>query len=336
MRLNNPIKAKMNSAIGWLGGKTRLRPTIINCMPKHDCYVEIFCGSATVFFGKPPVKIEIINDINHELINLFKVISGTYFDEAVRQEFVEYVKWMPAARESFVEWQKWPAKKLDELNPAQRAFVYYYCIKKGFSSIKQGGYEASPLSKRRYNMNTDFEKFRRRFSTTNAQIEQMDFRNLIEKYSDPRARVFFFGDPPYFVADGTNYYEFVFGTQDHQEFKECCDKIHANGNQFLITYDDVQGVIDLYADYYIYRTDPIIYSASEESVERTNEKTELFITNYDLHAMLRDKEVEKSKGGPGRGDMFVKDRTDAYAGDNIRLTDKEIVVEGCIGLQRIN
>jgi len=334
MKVRDLIKPGCSSPIGWLGGKTRLRPTIINCMPQHDCYVEVFAGSATVFFGKPPAKIEVINDVNHELINLFKVLSGTYFDEKVRKEFVEYVRWMPAARESFVEWQKWADKKLDELNPAQRAFVYYYCIKKGFSSIKQGGYEASPLTKSRYNMNTDFERFKKRFSSTNAQIEQIDFRKLIEKYSDPRAKVFFFCDPPYFVADGTNYYEFVFGDQDHQDFKECCDKVHANGNQFLITYDDVQDVIDLYGDYFIYRTDPIIYSASEESVERTNEKTELFITNYDLHAMLKGK--QKTKGKPGGGDVFAATRSDAYAKTSVDTDDKDIIIEGCLGLQRIN
>ena len=67
MQVEKVIKPVQDSLIGWLGGKTKLRPTIINCMPPHKCYVEVFCGSATVFFGKPPKlsKIEIINDVQY-------------------------------------------------------------------------------------------------------------------------------------------------------------------------------------------------------------------------------------------------------------------------------
>jgi len=316
MLISQIIHPDCPAPIGWLGGKTRLRPTIINCMPKHSTYVEVFAGSATVFFGKPPVKNEIINDINEELINLYHVLSGTYFDEKIFDEFVEYVRWMPAARAAFETWKHWEWDKLKDLNPAQRAFVYYYCIKKGFSSVKQGGYEASSLSKSRYNQNTDFERFRTRFSKSNAQIERMDFRNLIKKYAEPRADVFFFCDPPYFVADGTNYYEHVFNSQDHQDFKACCDHIDQSDNKFLITYDDVPEVLDLYKEYHIYRTDPIIYSASEEAVERKTAKTELFITNYDLVKMFMKR---RNKG------MIFEEES----------TDSDIALKGCIGLHEV-
>jgi len=169
--------------LGYFGGKTKLRPTIISCIPDHDTYVEVFCGSGTVFFGKPPSKNEIINDVHSELVNLMKVISGTYFDSSIRQEFISYVRTMPASREAHKEWQKWDDIKLESLNPAQRAFIYYYCTKNGFSCVKKGGYAASPLTKNRYNMDTDFEVFCARFRSTSTQIEHMDFRDLIEKYN---------------------------------------------------------------------------------------------------------------------------------------------------------
>ena len=121
----------VRSPIGYFGGKTKLRPTIISCIPDHDTYVEVFCWSGTVFFGKPPSKNEIINDVHSELVNLMKVISGTYFDSSIRQEFISYVRTMPASREAHKEWQKWDDIKLESLNPAQRAFIYYYCTKNG-------------------------------------------------------------------------------------------------------------------------------------------------------------------------------------------------------------
>ncbi len=302
MKVKQVVKPKVDAFLGWLGGKTKLRPTIINCMPQHSCYVEVFAGSATVFFGKPPTRNEIINDIHGELVNLAKVISGTYFDDDIWQEFVHYVRTMPASRQAFQEWQKWEDEKLDQLNYAQRAFVYYYCIKKGFSSVKAGGYEASPFSSSRYNMNTDFERFCNRFRQSNAQIENMDFRSLFKKYNQPKgprkiSPVLFFCDPPYFVADDTNYYEHVFNHQDHMDFKKCCDEVHENDNRFLITYDDCPEVTELYKDYYLYRTDPIVYSASDEKVARGTAKCEIFITNYDLVKMLSKKNSSRNKFG---------------------------------------
>lgn len=311
-----------NSFIGWLGGKTRLRPTILTCIPNHKCYVETFCGSATVFFGKSPKisKQEIINDLHEELVNLMKVVSGTYFDEKIRQEFISYVRNMPAARAVYEDWKAWTKDQMQALSPAQRAFRFYYCVKKGFSSHPKGGYEASPLSSNRYNMSSDFERISARFRASDAQIERKDFRDLIEKYNRSAADTFFFSDPPYFVANDTNYYDFTFKEQDHIDFKECCDDIEKNSNKFLITYDDVQEVIDLYKDYYIYRTDELIYSSSDERGKRELIKTELFISNYDIARVIH----RRKKSSRDR-DMFEK----------IKANDNRIDMPGYPGLERI-
>ncbi len=329
MQVHDIIEMMANSPIGWLGGKTKLRPTIINCMPVHHCYIEVFAGSASVFFGKPArlSKNEIINDIHRELVNLMKVISGTYFDKRVHKEFVGYVKNMPASRAAYEEWKNWGKKGnehlLDKLTHAQRAFRFYYCVKKGFSSVPTGGYEASPLSKSRYNMNTDFDRFVNRFRATNAQIECLDFVKLIEKYNRASAKSFFFCDPPYFIADGTNYYDFVFEPADHIRLKESMDDVQKNKNTFLITYDDHPGVIDLYKDYYLYRTDDIVYSSSDERGERELIKRELFITNYDIAEAIHQRNTEIGKRRSG--DLFAESTSD----------DDRIEISGHIGLTRI-
>ena len=43
----------MNSPLSDCGGKSRLAENIISRIPKHVCYVELFCGAAWVFFKKP-------------------------------------------------------------------------------------------------------------------------------------------------------------------------------------------------------------------------------------------------------------------------------------------
>ncbi|PWX24989.1 DNA adenine methylase, partial [Clostridium perfringens] len=52
----------MKPPITRMGGKSKLRKTIIENIPEHTCYVELFFGAGWVFFGKTPSKVEVIND----------------------------------------------------------------------------------------------------------------------------------------------------------------------------------------------------------------------------------------------------------------------------------
>ena len=58
-----------------MGGKSRLRKTILERIPEHTCYIEPFFGAGWVYFGKEPSKVEVINDIDKELINMFRMIK---------------------------------------------------------------------------------------------------------------------------------------------------------------------------------------------------------------------------------------------------------------------
>jgi site-specific DNA-adenine methylase len=42
----------INSPIKWVGGKSRLRKQIIELLPPHTCYVELFSGAAWVYLEK--------------------------------------------------------------------------------------------------------------------------------------------------------------------------------------------------------------------------------------------------------------------------------------------
>ena len=78
----------------YLGGKWRLAPKITPYLPPHALYVEPFGGSAAVLAHKPRCNSEIWNDVDGELVNLFRILR----DEAAARHLVDLVALTPYAR----------------------------------------------------------------------------------------------------------------------------------------------------------------------------------------------------------------------------------------------
>ena len=74
----------MKTPITYYGGKQTVLNHILPMIPKHNVYTEAFAGGAAVFFAKDPVKVEVINDINGELMNFYRILkqnSKALYDE---------------------------------------------------------------------------------------------------------------------------------------------------------------------------------------------------------------------------------------------------------------
>ncbi len=63
------------SPIPYTGNKSCIVKTILDVMPPHETYIEPCMGSAEVFFRKKPANLEILNDYNGDLVNLFRVLQ---------------------------------------------------------------------------------------------------------------------------------------------------------------------------------------------------------------------------------------------------------------------
>lgn len=78
----------------YFGGKWQLRHWIISHFPEHHFYAEPFAGAASVLLAKSPAPGgEIINDLNREIINLFRVMQSP----AWREELKTRLAWTPYA-----------------------------------------------------------------------------------------------------------------------------------------------------------------------------------------------------------------------------------------------
>ena len=59
-----------------LGNKTKIAKEIQKYFPTHSIYVEPFFGAGGMFFNKPKVKFNIVNDMDSDVFNLFQVVNN--------------------------------------------------------------------------------------------------------------------------------------------------------------------------------------------------------------------------------------------------------------------
>jgi DNA adenine methylase len=69
------------------GGKWMLAPWVIENMPPHRVYIEPFGGAASVLIRKKRSYAEIYNDLDGEVVNLFRVCRDRG-DELKRTEIL--------------------------------------------------------------------------------------------------------------------------------------------------------------------------------------------------------------------------------------------------------
>lgn len=85
--------------IRYHGGKFRLADWVIRHFPKHTCYTESFGGAAGVLLQKPRAYAEVYNDLDGEVVNLFKVLRN----EVDRNKLIELLVFTPYSRVDFQE-----------------------------------------------------------------------------------------------------------------------------------------------------------------------------------------------------------------------------------------
>ena len=221
----------LNSFIGWIGGKRQLRKEIIARFPTENVgrYIEVFGGAGWVLFGKDkvPNQLEVYNDINGNLVNLFRCVK--YHCNEVQKE----LDWLLTSRELFFDCLA--QLKTRGLTDIQRAARFFYVIKISFGCDRR----TYATSSRTIDSATIYlEKVKSRLRGVN--IEHKDFADLIQVYD--RKNALFYLDPPYVGTEG--YYDIPFKLEDHQRLAEQLK--HIKG-RFILSYNDDDFVRSLYA-----------------------------------------------------------------------------------------
>ena len=210
--------------IPWIGGKRRLAKHIIPMFPPHRCYVEPFAGAGALYFTKEQVKTEVLNDINSELINLYRVVK--HHLEPLLHEF----KWALTSRKIFTWLQDTPPETLTDI---QRAARFFYLQKNAFGGkVDAQHFGTATTHPPRLNLlriEEDLSQAHLRLSQT--YIEHLSWEAVIKKYDRPHT--LFYCDPPYW---GTAGYGVDFGLEQYDHMAELARTIKG---KMIISVNDI-------------------------------------------------------------------------------------------------
>lgn len=186
----------MKPVLRYPGAKWNLAQWIISFFPAHTTYLEPFFGSGAVFFNKVPSKIETINDIDGNVVNLFRVIREK------PEELAALIEMTPWARAEYRQSFKMTS---DPLEDARRFLVRCWQAhasdtskEVGWRSMikKSGGSRVHLWNRLPERIWSIAERLRQ------AQIEQRDAIELINSYCFES--VLIYADPPYMTETRTN------------------------------------------------------------------------------------------------------------------------------------
>lgn len=91
--------APSRPALRYHGGKFRLAPWILQFFPEHRIYCEPFAGGASVLMLKERSYAEVLNDLDDEVVNLFRVLR----EPALAEQLARALHLTPFARTEFRE-----------------------------------------------------------------------------------------------------------------------------------------------------------------------------------------------------------------------------------------
>jgi len=235
-----PIQPTMPPA-PWQGGKRSLAgklSDLIAAVP-HARYVEPFVGMGGVFFrrqAKP--KMEVINDINRDVVNLFRLLQRHY------QQLLDTLKWQLCSR---AEFDRLLNVDPDTLTDLERAARFLYLQRTGFGGkvVKQS-FGVSYTSGASFNLTKlvpILEDVHERLA--GVLIERLPYADCIRKY-DAKPNTLFYLDPPYWGCTD-DYGKNLFEAADFERIADLLGQIQGS---FILSINDVPEIREIFRGYH--------------------------------------------------------------------------------------
>lgn len=211
------MSGAVRAVLKYPGSKWRLSDWIVSLMPPHKSYLEPFFGSGAVFFTKQPSRIETINDLDGEIVNLFRCIRER------PEELARAVALTPYSREEYeLAWRhRLTPGAADDVERARLTLARYWQTH-GSSAVYKGGWKNDRAGREyAYDVRHWCQLPGWIVDAANrlkeAQIEQAPAVDVIRRFCHPD--VLIYADPPYVLSTrkGRQYNVEMTADSDHVE-----------------------------------------------------------------------------------------------------------------------
>lgn len=244
----------------YMGNKHDLAKWIIPYFPKHKVYVEVFGGTFAIGLNKPKADVEIYNDLNGNLSNLFHVVR-TRFDE-----FTAQLEQMIISE----DWHKLFFGNHNDFDELENAIRYYYVMLFTFRGKYDGGFSyddvpsfGNTLTRRIPELKDIHNRIK------NTIILNKPCFDIIRQNNKPETLLYL--DPPYVSTE--MYYKNLAGSFTETDHIKLRDLLEKHTGFFFLSYEDDELVSDLYGKFHIHRKELLRQTSKTK-------KYEVLVTNY--------------------------------------------------------
>ena len=261
----------------YFGGKYRLAKKLIQMFPRHHCYVEVFGGAGNVLLQKPASKVEVFNDIDSDIYNLFRVLREDF------DEFHRLVMLTLYCRKTFTDYRTQLETETDNVKRAAR---WYAMACQSFSGFHGESWSFSKRCNKSKQLKNKIDRLPEIIDRLReVQIENRDFKFILDSYDG--TDTFFYLDPPY--VPGTRrdrVYAHEMTAEDHERLLDILKGV--KGKVMLSGYPNA--MYDSLG-WHQHKIETVAHSAGttrisglqgQGNVLETQKRTESIWTNYTL------------------------------------------------------
>ncbi|MGJ1321425.1 DNA adenine methylase [Sphingobacterium faecium] len=251
------------------GNKSQIAHLIHPHFPEHKIYIEPFFGAGGMFFNKPKVKYNFLNDLDDDVYNLFMVVKNN------RQELYRQIELMPIHQSIMKLW-----KKNNEVDPVWKAIRFLFIsnftyLSKGYNMKFSADNTKQVLLSR---IEPTFEYMK------DAKFMKVDFRDVLKKISFAdesnlckRSDSFIYSDGPYYETEGW----YTENSNQEKDVIDHFDMLCESGLKFAMSEFDNKFILDNAKQ----RGLNVITIGERRNLK--NRRVEILITNYEKDRQIK-------------------------------------------------